>query len=1121
MLKFAVNLKNQKKKAMKKIIRKIMLMMMLIGFGTAYLASGQQLFYEGFEHNGAFPSDWTLVPGTGDDWVIDDGTTHGPGAPHSGSYTAMFNDYDYSSGTTAEMITPRIDLSSTTQGDSIVLSFWYWDGGGNDVVEVLASTDGQNYTSIYTTPSTVDPWAEQFVDLSNYAGEDTLYISFKGTSTWGYNNPNVDDVSIFKVPPVDLSVSYLNVIQENTCAPSNDTILVTVKNKGAQPQVNYVVSYSLDSSTWVSQTITDTLNPGDVKDVAFAYAFTNFGNYTIYAKVEDAAGADTLFVDNNYTNISITKQPVIDSFPYTQDFEGSQYWVSGGTNSSWQLGTPAGPVINSAASGSNAWVTNLTGDYNANEYSYVESPCFDFSNLHNPLVQFKYWVEAESGTWSYDGALLEYSVDSGATWNIIGNVGDWMNWYNKSNISALSSDGWSGYNGNGTNGWIEARHLLNNLAGQPHVKFRFVFASDYAAQYDGFAFDDFTIREGDINLAITEINYNGPEGGADTTEFIEWYNYGQDAVNVNGFYYSQGVTDTLPDLTVLPGGYFVSAIDSSVMANFFHYNGAIQWDNGGLSNSGEDIALHTWWGETVDSVFYDDGNGWPTAPDGHGPSLVFCNQNIGLDQNDPSNWTVSTSFVDSINGTAVYASPGAMDSSCMFVDLLVVMPEDSAHYYDCDLSATDTVDIMFTNIGNMDVPAGDTIYFAYQVNSGTWVEDTLVAQANIAAGDTLPFTFDQTVDFSALGDYNYRVYVSYSNDNNQMNDTVSGILTHYEPVVDLGPDTIWTTQPDTIVLDAGAGFDTYVWNDGSTNQTLAVTCADTCMYYVTAMDSNGCSASDTIVIVKQLVYDIAVTEPANGEHYSTCNIGVDTVDIKVENVGGMTIPAGDTIIAGYQINGGSWVVDTFQLQNDLVVDSSVSLVFSEPYDFTAVGDYDFAVFATYANDTINDNDTAVGVLTHYELSVDLGPDTIWTTQPDTIVLDAGAGFDTYLWNDSSTNQTLTVTGYGTYYVMVSDTNGCTASDTVVVQMATVNNFASLGNVVIYPNPSHGEFNVEVPAALVGNALMYVTDITGKVIYRQNVTSTNVKVNINGYSEGIYFVKLVSGDATEVYKVIVK
>ncbi|MCH8317735.1 MAG: T9SS type A sorting domain-containing protein, partial [Bacteroidetes bacterium] len=63
-------------------------------------------------------------------------------------------------------------------------------------------------------------------------------------------------------------------------------------------------------------------------------------------------------------------------------------------------------------------------------------------------------------------------------------------------------------------------------------------------------------------------------------------------------------------------------------------------------------------------------------------------------------------------------------------------------------------------------------------------------------------------------------------------------------------------------------------------------------------------------------------------------------------------------------------------------------------------------------------------------AVYLGADTSICAS-DTVVLDAGAGFASYLWPDSSTNQTFIVNATGTYYVQVSNLCG-TASDTIIV-----------------------------------------------------------------------------------------
>ena len=63
--------------------------------------------------------------------------------------------------------------------------------------------------------------------------------------------------------------------------------------------------------------------------------------------------------------------------------------------------------------------------------------------------------------------------------------------------------------------------------------------------------------------------------------------------------------------------------------------------------------------------------------------------------------------------------------------------------------------------------------------------------------------------------------------------------------------------------------------------------------------------------------------------------------------------------------------------------------------------------------------------------VNLGADKT-ICSPNSVVLDAGSGFSSYLWSDGSTGQTITVSTTGIYYVEVSDNFGCTHSDTVEV-----------------------------------------------------------------------------------------
>lgn len=207
----------------------------------------------------------------------------------------------------------------------------------------------------------------------------------------------------------------------------------------------------------------------------------------------------------------------INTFPYNESFEnGTANWFSGGTNNDWAWGSPAKPVINSAGAGIYCWVTGgtIASFYNLGERSWVQSPCFDFTNVDKPYVSFLVFWETER---QYDGGNFQYSTN-GITWTTIGSVNatdtcSTQNWYNISSITNLngiggSSQGWSGTiqqssgpcsGGGGSAEWKRASHCLEFLAHMPEVRFRFTFGSGTTCNdYDGLAFDDIYIGEGPV-----------------------------------------------------------------------------------------------------------------------------------------------------------------------------------------------------------------------------------------------------------------------------------------------------------------------------------------------------------------------------------------------------------------------------------------------------------------------------------------------------------------------------------------------------------------------------------------------------------------------------------------------
>jgi len=247
----------------------------------------------------------------------------------------------------------------------------------------------------------------------------------------------------------------------------------------------------------------------------------------------------------------------IDVFPYTEGFETSDGgWTSGGVGNDWAWGTPSKPVITNAGGGSKCWVTGgLTGSsYTNSEASWLQSPCFDFTNLIYPFISFKINWETEQ---QFDGGSFQYSIDNGTTWFTVGpaNYTDCMqkNWFNQDPVTYLSPltterRGWSGNKqpsagscrgGNGSNGWVTAQTIAPGLAFRPSVIFRFIFgAGTICNNYDGFAVDDIFIGEAPPNSASftyncinsTTVNFTNTSALCPTT--FSW-DFGDPASGIN------------------------------------------------------------------------------------------------------------------------------------------------------------------------------------------------------------------------------------------------------------------------------------------------------------------------------------------------------------------------------------------------------------------------------------------------------------------------------------------------------------------------------------------------------------------------------------------------------------
>ncbi|MCU0675924.1 MAG: immune inhibitor A, partial [Myxococcota bacterium] len=188
---------------------------------------------------------------------------------------------------------------------------------------------------------------------------------------------------------------------------------------------------------------------------------------------------------------------------YREDFEGDDGgWTTGGTTSSWAWGTPAATLINAAAEGLSAWVTNLTGDYVNFEDSWVQSPSFSLAGSTNPaLLSFQVAFETES---CCDYGWVEVSTNGGTSWTRLtgARTGGYTN---------TTSNYWSGTR----SAWTRVEFVLPaSTVGAADVRLRFRLDADVSSTGEGFGIDDIAVVEdicgnGVADPAETDVDCGG------------------------------------------------------------------------------------------------------------------------------------------------------------------------------------------------------------------------------------------------------------------------------------------------------------------------------------------------------------------------------------------------------------------------------------------------------------------------------------------------------------------------------------------------------------------------------------------------------------------------------------
>jgi|GEM_PF-2350538 len=130
--------------------------------------------------------------------------------------------------------------------------------------------------------------------------------------------------------------------------------------------------------------------------------------------------------------------------------------------------------------------------------------------------------------------------------------------------------------------------------------------------------------------------------------------------------------------------------------------------------------------------------------------------------------------------------------------------------------------------------------------------------------------------------------------------------------------------------------------------------------------------------------------------------------------------------------------------------------------------------------------------------VDLGADQT-VKQGEAVVLNAGAGFDSYLWSTDETAASIypdtSTPGTFNYSVSVTDQNGCEAQDeitiTITPKQETVLEAGMTRSFQVFPNPAQSSFTINATSLKIQN--MYLMNLAGQKIKEWNQSKSEYQI----------------------------
>ncbi|MEZ4721142.1 MAG: T9SS type A sorting domain-containing protein [Flavobacteriales bacterium] len=170
------------------------------------------------------------------------------------------------------------------------------------------------------------------------------------------------------------------------------------------------------------------------------------------------------------------------------------------------------------------------------------------------------------------------------------------------------------------------------------------------------------------------------------------------------------------------------------------------------------------------------------------------------------------------------------------------------------------------------------------------------------------------------------------------------------------------------------------------------------------------------------------------------------------------------------------------------------------------------------------SDDTIQLVFNYSNPINLGEDTVICidTLNAQIIVDAGAGFETYRWSTEDTTESILVTWEDVYWVSASTAENCVSTDTIAIEFDVCIPFlpgCDKASVIAYPNPTNDIVTIELCEWPAFPNVMLLYDAQGRLLETRKSKLRFNDFDLSHHAEGVYILKVLGYSGRETVRII--